>query len=392
MKHVRTFAALGLFALQVLLPANCLGDEPARPGIRALAFSPDGKALAAVTGEPNQPGSAVVWDLATRAKRWTHAEPTGIPAVAFAPDGQRLAIGLYSGAAKLLDSATGRELAALRHPKEVRAVAFSPDGKRLATACWDRQLRIWDLSTNTEMVKCAGHVDRIFTVAYSPDGSLLLSAGGSDGAKLWDAATGVEKRTWKHGNSFYMPYAQFTPDGQWALTAGYDGTARLWNVTSGELRAKFKGFGGVSRVAFSQAGNALAVGGLGGSVSLYDLKLSQPDKVEQDRIRSLVAKWDDPSYDAREAATKELRQIGLVGEPELRRLITESPSAEVRIRARRLRQDLLKQPRLELAGDADEVEGLAFSPDGALLATAGKEGIVRLFDVRTGKESARLAP
>jgi WD40 repeat protein len=375
-------------ALLLQVPAG-RADEPARPGVRAVAFSPDGKLLAAGAGEPKESGTAIVWDVATRKPRWRHVEKTGIPAVAFSPDGRTLAIAVYGRAAKLLDAASGKEQAVLQHPKEVRAVAFSPDGKLLATACWDGVVRVWDLGTRTEKVKCTGHRGRVFTVAFSPDGTRLLSAGGDDGAKLWDSATGAEKRTWTHGR-FYVPCAAFSPDGRWVLTGGYDGTLRLWGVATGELRAQFGGVGGIGSLAISQDARALAVGGYGEDVSLFGLSLGEPTAKDRERIRALLTRLDDNSYEVREAAGKELLQVGFVAEPELRRAMKEAPSAEVRIRARRLRQEMLTKPRVHFWGHADQVDGVAFAPEGKVLATGDKDGTVRLWDVASGKELARF--
>jgi WD40 repeat protein len=247
---------------------------------------------------------------------------------------------------------------------------------------------VWDLAAGTEKVACTGHNGRIFTVAFSPDGRQLLSIGGDDGAKLWDAATGVEKRTFKH---YYMPCGQFSPDGRWVITGSYDGTTRVWNLETGEARARFSGTGGVHQLAFSQTARTIAVCGSGRGFALFDLDLREPETKDRNHIRALLEKLNDDSYEARVAAGKELLAAGFGAEAELRKATQEAKSAEVRIRARWLRQEMLSKPRAHLRGHTGEVIAVAFSSDGKLLASGSKDGTVRLWDVGSQQEIGQLA-
>jgi WD40 repeat protein len=73
----------------------------------------------------------------------------------------------------------------------------------------------------------------------------------------------------------------------------------------------------------------------------------------------------------------------------LRKAMTESPSAEVRIRARRL-ATIQAEPQALLKGHAAEVQFLAFSPEGKLLASGSNDGTHKLWDVAARQEVATL--
>jgi WD40 repeat protein len=141
--------AAGKVALTLDAPEGFLA------GVNGLAFSPDGKLLAAAVGNyGGVDGEVWVWDAATGQPVFNlrgHSEC--VWKVAFSPDGKRLAsasgkfdrITETLGDVKIWDMRTGQEVCTLRVGTQVvYGVAFSPDGRRLATSSGDGTVRIWD--------------------------------------------------------------------------------------------------------------------------------------------------------------------------------------------------------------------------------------------------------
>ena len=121
---------------------------------------------------------------------------TGVHAVAFSPNGKLLAAGCGDGTVRLWNLATGRPVATLHATTSskygVAAVAFSPNGKLLATGEGDGTVRAWNPATRhpagAPIQTGSGPADALSVVAFSPNGKQL--AGGSyDGTvRLWQVS------------------------------------------------------------------------------------------------------------------------------------------------------------------------------------------------------------
>jgi hypothetical protein len=147
--------------------------------IRALAFSPDGKLMAASSGD----GHVHLWDWQWGRDAANHrGEATlighagRVNTIQFSPDGKWLATASVDGTAKLWDVRTYRCVATFtpgKYKTGMGVAVFSPDGKSLVTAGDDGMIRIWDL---TSLKAAAGvpvlsdipHVGNLFKYTTPP--------------------------------------------------------------------------------------------------------------------------------------------------------------------------------------------------------------------------------
>jgi WD40 repeat protein len=232
--------------------------------VAAVAFSPYGKRVASGAG-----GEVHLWDPA--AQRRIHriaGLADSVTAVAFAPDGKTLLSGsgnlLKNGKTYVWNVASGREILSKALGLSKRVMAFSADGKIAATSDLLRsELRLWDVATGKALLRLPGRpeggVPR--SVAFSPDGRMLAAAGGFD-VPLWEVATGKELiPLGKHGR--VIDCVAFSPDGRLLGAVERVGKIHLWETATRRERLVVDTGGNVSSIAFSPDGRFLATANYG---------------------------------------------------------------------------------------------------------------------------------
>jgi geranylgeranyl transferase type-2 subunit beta len=197
--------------------------------------------------------------------------PGWVAAVAFSPDGRRLAAAGADGVARVFDARTGREVAALGgHGGQVAAVAYSADGKRLATGGYDHQAALWNADSAERLHDLAGHRGVVMSAAFSPDGATLATAGVDRTIKLWDPATGRLQGTLE-GHKSWVNGLAFHPDGKTLFSGSSDGTVGVWSLESQERERTIQATDGeVRSIAISPDGRHIAAGLRYGMVKVWD--------------------------------------------------------------------------------------------------------------------------
>jgi serine/threonine-protein kinase len=238
------------------------GNELSRldpsPQASGTAFSPDGT-LVATAGTSD---SVLVWERATgKVIHNLKALPPWVVCVAFSPDGKMLAAGTstgsgHAGGVRVWDVITGREVYTFSpENRSTYSVAFSPDGEWLAVGCSGSynddmfplpgEIKILDTRTWNEVFSLEGHTNCVWWVAFSPDGQRLASAAGRwanntrdkgpGEVKIWDLTRGQELITLR-GDSDCAYGVSFSPNGKVLASGSADGTIRLWGDLTGTMR------------------------------------------------------------------------------------------------------------------------------------------------------------
>ncbi len=370
--------------------------------VNAVTFSPDGRWLATASTD----GTAKLWRVGERGAAATLAAGGGpLRAVAFSPDGRTLATASQTAGVTLWD--VGSRAAAARLPTggAARAVAFSPDGRTLAVGDERGTVTLWGLAAGrapSVRASLAAHEQGVNAVAFSPDGSLVASGGLDHTARLWDAASGSLVATLA-GHSDVVLAVAFSPDGRTVATGSADRTVRLWAAPGGQPQATLVGHSDdVNALAYTPDGRTLVSASGDGAARLWDTATTRMTGAlsgHTDYVMGVAVSRDGlvatGGFDG-SAVLWDLRRSTLAAHPYAEVWKSAfSPGGALLASAAgdhtvRLWDVAGRRQVASLAGHSGSVFSVAFSPDGRLLASASADHTVRLWDVAARRQVATL--
>jgi WD40 repeat protein len=301
-----------------------------------------------------------------------------ITALAWSPDGAWIAVAAGENLVLIRTEGWGR-IASYRLGGLAHGLAFSPDSAWLAAATRDGFLRAWPVSafaaSNTQPgLEVEAHRKGANAVAFSPQfgqgqGAVgwLLASGGNDAmARFWDVSSG-ENTGQMVGGTFAVASIVFLPDGDLLAVTNGD-RIRLREAGSERIAGTFASDAPLYSLAVSPDGTRLAAGGSDNLVRLYDVESA---------YRSGQEVYPDPVVLQGHAAPPDTYRAliwQVAFSPDGALLASVGGDGGLRLWDVAAAAPLAALPAHRLGAT-----GAVFSPDGTMIATGGLDGVVRIW-------------
>jgi WD40 repeat protein len=328
-----------------------------------------------------------------------------LSSVAFSPDNKIIATVGLDGWVKLW-KANGQFIKKIKaHNNSINSISFSPNSLFFATASSDNTVKLWTRD-GILLKTIIGHTARINKVIFTPDGGSIFTASNDGTIRNWSLGN-IPISSISHNRA--LKHIEFSPDGK--VIATVDENINLWgldgnllttldgsnnisfsrnegilaSITNGEIQvwkliwntdkelnterssvgafSRFNEFSPINRIEFSSKNNLIAIVGIQGTLR----KLILLDDQSQ-IIHNLST--DDDIEDVE--ISPDGQDIVLYSKPSTR-VYTQKEGLKL-FTVSHLKGEFIPDQYTTLLGYK-----ASFSDDAKLIATAGEDGVVRLF-------------
>ncbi|MBI5953737.1 MAG: hypothetical protein HY865_18945 [Chloroflexi bacterium] len=353
--------------------------------INSVTFSPNGKFIASTSYD----GVARIW-VAVTGREVARLDDAQIGSIAFSPDGKYVVAGgcesltdyqqgqpsICQGVARVWAVSNGRQVVDIPQGNSqnsygnVNSIMYSPlNDNYVLTGNSDGSARVWDIQSGHEIIRITPNKeDDSVTAIFSPDGKYILTRSWGYVMWVWDARDGHEIA--------YMPDDEqviaFSSDGKYVATGDRYGMTTIWETKSRRKISRLPLSRGTENVAFSPNGKYFAAS-LQGTAQIWEVSngyetahITYPFRIRIDRIAFSA----DSKYIALSSSTDPLK-------PDVKGIVSIRETSSGREVAN------YSHPYLVYSD-------MIFTSDGRYLLTKSIDGTIVMWDMQTGKESARI--
>jgi len=296
--------------------------------------------------------------------------------VSWSPDGSILAVssGEYVRLYKSSNLALIKELKidSLSH-----SIKFSPDGKQLAVGSRDGVIRIWETSrilntTSTSQepdIQIAAHKKGVNSIAFDSANHSIASGGNDRVAKIWDIATG-EYLVGLIGGGLTIPAVAFIPDDE-TLALENGNVIRLREIGTERISGTYLSEDPMFCLDLSPDGSLIAAGDLENRVMLWATSSAFRTGVEK-MPEAEILKGHDGLPNSYESLVWDV-QFNPAGD------LIASAGGDGTVQV----WDVFRRELLaSFAAHPNGVTSIEFDPHGQILASGGLDGTVKLWGIR----------
>jgi WD40 repeat protein len=396
---------------------NATPLEPFASAITTLAFGPDGRLTVATEAH----GIFSLSDSGEK-QQLSDSIPGKVRCLAWRNQGEPLlAAGDENGDISILRGEDGTLRKRANVPGGVQDLAWSPDGRSLAVACSDGTVRIWVISSDPDAVAqppeiLSAHKGPVLSVAWSSGGSRLASGGNDGTVCIWQPSK-VFGPVVTYDKGAPLHSLAVSKDGLRIAAGSERGDIFTWNAGSNINSSVWHVDGRVLSLAWQLGQERIASGSESGDVHIWQWMARDPiwsvkpgepgggndqtiwrvrwsldgKKLASSSLTGAMQVWEPNSGTAPRFIGKlPDYALGLAWSLDDTTLAVGSTRGEIWLwNAAGGAEPSLKMPRDAIQGHGDGVASLAFLPGGKLLASCGRDGTLRLWDVRSGAALAR---
>lgn len=252
---------------------------------------------------------------------------------------------------------------------EITSAALSPDGTRLVSADADGDLILWDVQTGDLLRRFSSfHSGAVNKVVFSPNGTRVASASADNLLALWNVADGTIHRVLE-GHVGPVNDVSFNGEGTRVVSASNDGTARVWNAQSGD-------------------GMRVIDAAAGANVNILSVAFSpvRDDRFVTGDSGGIMRLWNADGgaevlvYEGHDAAVN-----GVAYSPDGGMIATAGADSSII-----LWRAVASERSATFNEHTGPVRSVTFTPNGAGLLTAGADGTLRLWDINRAEEVRRF--